>query len=86
MSFLSHSWDMSLQDARRLQVKLAAHIIRENRLKTVNTVAGIDVGMRGDMACAAMSHSWTMEKPSAPLYDREPTLNRCLYPLDTGWI
>jgi len=54
MSFLSHSWDMSLQDARRLQMKLAAHIIRENRLETVKTVAGIDVGLKGDMACAAI--------------------------------
>ncbi len=45
---------MSPQDARRLQMELAAHIIRENRLETVNTVAGIDVGVRGDMACAAI--------------------------------
>ena len=44
---------MSPQDARRLQMKLAAHIFRENRLETVKTVAGIDVGVRGDMACAA---------------------------------
>jgi deoxyribonuclease V len=45
---------MSPQDARRLQVKLSAHIIRENRFKTVKTVAGIDVGMKGDMLCAAI--------------------------------
>lgn len=32
-----------MQAARRLQMKLAAHIIRENRLETVKTVAGIDV-------------------------------------------
>lgn len=54
MSLLSHPWDMPPQDARRLQVKLSAHIIRKNRLKTVKTVAGIDVGMKGDMACAAI--------------------------------
>jgi deoxyribonuclease V len=54
MSLLSHSWEMSLQDARRLQVKLSPHIIRKNGLKTVKTVAGIDVGMKGDMACAAI--------------------------------
>lgn len=54
MSFLSHSWDMSPQDARRLQMKLAAHIIRENRLGTVKTVAGIDVGLKDDMMCAAI--------------------------------
>jgi|GEM_PF-1220153 len=43
---------MSPQDARRLQMKLAAHIIRENKLGTVKTVSGIDVGMKGDMVCA----------------------------------
>jgi deoxyinosine 3'endonuclease (endonuclease V) len=54
MSLLSHSWDMSVQDARRLQVKLAPHVIRENRLGSVKTVAGIDVGMKDDLACAAI--------------------------------
>jgi deoxyribonuclease V len=54
MSLLSHPWNMSPQDARRLQVKLSAHVIRKNRLKTVKTVAGIDVGMKGDVACAAI--------------------------------
>ena len=54
MSLLSHSWDMSPQDARRLQVKLAPHVIRQNRLGTVKTIAGIDVGIKGDMACAAV--------------------------------
>ena len=52
MSCLSHSWDMLPQDARRLQMKLAAHIIRENKLGTVKTVAGIDVGIKGDMVWA----------------------------------
>ena len=45
---------MSPKDAKRLQMKLAAHIIRENKLGTVKTVAGIDVGMRGDMVFAAI--------------------------------
>jgi deoxyribonuclease V len=54
MFCLSHSWDMLPQDARRLQMKLAAHVIRENRLGTLKTVAGIDVGMKGDMVCAAI--------------------------------
>jgi len=52
MSCLSHSWDMSPQDARRLQMKLAAHIIRENKLGMIKTVADRDVGMKGDMVCA----------------------------------
>jgi deoxyribonuclease V len=45
---------MSPQDARRLQMKLAPHVVRQNRLGTVKTIAGIDVGIKGDMACAAV--------------------------------
>jgi deoxyribonuclease V len=45
---------MSVQDARRLQMKLAGHVIRENRLGVINTVAGIDVGIKDDMAYAAV--------------------------------
>ncbi len=54
MTLLSHSWGLPPQDARRLQKKLAARVIRENRLGTVKTVAGIDVGVKGDVACAAV--------------------------------
>jgi len=54
MSCFSHSWDKSSQDARRLQMKLATYVIRKNRLGAVKTVAGIDVGIKGDMACAAV--------------------------------
>ena len=35
-------------------MKLATHVIRKNRLGAVKTVAGIDVGIKGDMACAAV--------------------------------
>lgn len=33
---------------------LAEHIIRKNRFTTVQTVAGIDVGMKDDLMCAAI--------------------------------
>lgn len=54
MSLLSHSWDLAPPDARRLQKKLAARVIRVNRLGTVQTVAGIDVGVKGDVARAGV--------------------------------
>jgi deoxyribonuclease V len=54
MSFLSHPWDMSPQDARRMQMTLADYVIREDNLGKVKTVAGIDVGMKGDRAFAAI--------------------------------
>lgn len=45
---------MSPQDARRLQRKLSSVVIRKCALTTIKTVAGIDVGIKAGMACAAV--------------------------------
>jgi deoxyribonuclease V len=78
-----HSWDMSVQDARRLQVKLAAHIIQENRLKTVKTVAGIDVGMKGDMACAAIV---VLDFPGLDVVAKATATRRITFPYIPGLL
>lgn len=49
-----HSWGISPQEAVALQKKLASRIVRENQLGPVTTVAGIDVGLRDDVAQAAI--------------------------------
>ena len=54
MSLRSHSWDLSPQEARNLQRKLASLVIRNRGVTTIKTVAGIDVGMRAGVACAAV--------------------------------
>jgi deoxyribonuclease V len=54
MSLLSHPWDLSPQDARKLQRKLAPLVIRKCGVTTIKTVAGIDVGLKGGVACAAV--------------------------------
>ena len=83
MSCLSHPWDMSPQDARRLQVKLSAHIIRKNRLKTVKTVAGIDVGMKGDMACAAIV---MVDLPGLDVVAKATATRRITFPYIPGLL
>ena len=83
MSLLSHPWDMSPQDARRLQVNLSAHIIRENRLKTVKTVAGIDVGMKGDMACAAIV---VLDFPGLDIVAKTTATRRITFPYIPGLL
>ena len=45
MPLLSRAWDISPQDARKLQKKLAPLVIRKSALTTIKTVAGIDVGL-----------------------------------------
>ena len=54
MPLLSRAWDISPQDARKLQKKLAPLVIRKSALTTIKTVAGIDVGLKGGVACAAV--------------------------------
>lgn len=49
-----HPWDLSPQDALLLQSKLAGQVVRENQLETVTAVAGIDVGLQGDVVQAAV--------------------------------
>jgi deoxyribonuclease V len=55
MSFLSHPWDISPQDARNLQRELAPFVSKKCGAATINTVAGLDVGLKGDVACAAVT-------------------------------
>jgi len=74
---------MSPQDARRLQVKLSAHIIRKNRLKTVKTVAGIDVGMKGDMACAAIV---VLDFPGLDIIAKTTATRRITFPYIPGLL
>jgi len=50
----SHRWDISPQEAVRLQKQLAGKVVRENMLETVTTIAGVDVGQKGDTAKAAV--------------------------------
>ncbi len=39
-----HAWNLSPSDAIQLQKNLAAQVIRQDQLNTINSVAGVDVG------------------------------------------
>jgi deoxyinosine 3'endonuclease (endonuclease V) len=54
MSLISHSWNLSPQDARKLQQKLAPLVSRKCGAPAIKTVAGIDVGIKAGAACAAL--------------------------------
>ncbi|MDY6992821.1 MAG: deoxyribonuclease V [Pseudomonadota bacterium] len=41
---VNHQWNLTEQDARKLQSELAPKVIRENRLDEIRFVAGVDVG------------------------------------------
>jgi len=71
------------QDARQLQMKLAAYIIRENKLGTVETVAGIDVGMKGDRVCAAVV---VLNFPKLDVAAQSTATRRVTYPYIPGLL
>jgi deoxyribonuclease V len=48
-----HPWDVTPDEAIRLQEQLRPRVIVENRLGDVRTVAGVDVAVQGDIARAA---------------------------------
>jgi deoxyribonuclease V len=49
-----HRWDVSPQGAMSIQQHLRSLVVIENRVGTVRTIAGVDVGFRGDVAQAAV--------------------------------
>jgi deoxyribonuclease V len=51
---LSHSWDLSPQQAFEVQSDLAPHVERQSCMGSVRHVAGIDVSVRDDVARAAV--------------------------------
>ncbi len=53
---ISHSWDLPVGQAMALQARLAEQVIAQTTFnpEVVRTVAGVDVGFRGDVARAAV--------------------------------
>ena len=53
---ISHSWDLPIEEAKALQLKLAEKVITKTpfALSDIQTVAGVDVGFEGDVARAAI--------------------------------
>ena len=49
-----HRWDVAPQEAVAIQQRLRSLVMTENRLGTVRTVAGVDVGFQGEVAQAAV--------------------------------
>jgi deoxyribonuclease V len=51
-----HSWDLKSPEATVLQIRLARRVVRQTRInfEDIDTVAGVDIGYRNDIACAAV--------------------------------
>ena len=49
-----HSWDVTPEEARKLQNELRSQVIQTDRFGTINTVAGVDIGLKKDIALASV--------------------------------
>ena len=49
-----HSWDVTPEEARELQNQLRTQVITADRFGTINTVAGVDIGLKKGIARASV--------------------------------
>lgn len=49
-----HSWDVTPEEARELQNRLRSQVVTADRFGTINTVAGVDIGLKRDIARASV--------------------------------
>ena len=49
-----HSWNVTPEEARQLQNELRSQVIQTDRFGTINTVAGVDIGLKKDTALASV--------------------------------
>ncbi len=79
----SHPWDLSPQEARLLQKKLAGYVVRENRLGPVTMVAGVDVGLRDDAVQAAVV---ILNFPGLDIVDKAMATRKVEFPYISGLL
>ena len=49
-----HSWNVTPEEARRIQNGLCTQVVRTDRVGRINTVAGVDIGLKKDIARASV--------------------------------
>ena len=49
-----HSWDVQPEEARHLQNRLRTQVIQTDRFGAIETVAGVDIGLKKDIARASV--------------------------------
>ena len=49
-----HPWNVTLQEARQLQHELRTKVLQIDQFRDIRTVAGVDIGLKKDIALAAV--------------------------------
>lgn len=78
-----HSWDVTPEEARQLQNRLRTQVISTDRFGTINTVAGVDIGLKKDTAIASVV---VLSFPELQVVDSVVTASPVRFPYIPGLL
>ena len=78
-----HSWDVKPEEARQLQNKLRTQVISTDQFGTINTVAGVDIGLKKDTAIASVV---VLSFPELQVVDSVVTASPVRFPYIPGLL
>jgi len=82
---VSHPWDVSIAEAKQLQLKLAQQVSLKDQFKNPRFVAGVDVGFedKGKITRAAIA---VLNYPELTLIDKSITRTKTVFPYVPGYL
>ena len=78
-----HSWDVTSEEARRLQNELRPQVISTDQFGRINTVAGVDIGLKKDTAIASVV---VLSFPELQVVDSVVTASPVRFPYIPGLL
>ena len=78
-----HSWDVTPEEARQLQNRLRTQVILTDQFGTINTVAGVDIGLKKDTAIASVV---VLSFPELQVVDSVVTASPVRFPYIPGLL
>ncbi len=78
-----HSWDVTPEEARQLQNRLRTQVISTDWFGTINTVAGVDIGLKKDTAIASVV---VLSFPELQVVDSVVTASPVRFPYIPGLL
>ena len=78
-----HSWNVTPAEARELQNRLRTQVVMADRFGTINTVAGVDIGLKKDIARASVV---VLSFPELQVVDSEVAESPVRFPYVPGLL
>ena len=78
-----HAWDVTPEEARQIQNELCTQVISTDQFGTINTVAGVDIGLKKDTAIASVV---VLSVPELQVVDSVVTASPVCFPYIPGLL